>query len=150
MSQPGLRGSVGDRLAAAAAAALVGRAEERARLTGLLAPGGPVAVFVHGPGGIGKTTLVTGTLADLPLTCVSLDGRQMEPTVPGALEALGFVLGRPTLPSAAAVGEQVASVGVDVVVIDSFERLNLLDGRSEEHTSELQSLRHLVCRLLLE
>src|SRR5262245_63278228 len=26
----------------------------------------------------------------------------------------------------------------------------LADGRSEEHTSELQSLRHLVCRLLLE
>src|ERR1039458_10904371 len=26
----------------------------------------------------------------------------------------------------------------------------LLGGRSEEHTSELQSLRHLVCRLLLE
>src|SRR5438045_5138391 len=25
-----------------------------------------------------------------------------------------------------------------------------LDARSEEHTSELQSLRHLVCRLLLE
>src|SRR5438045_8603698 len=27
---------------------------------------------------------------------------------------------------------------------------NFLYGRSEEHTSELQSLRHLVCRLLLE
>src|SRR5262245_64571328 len=27
---------------------------------------------------------------------------------------------------------------------------SLNDGRSEEHTSELQSLRHLVCRLLLE
>src|SRR5262245_64753255 len=26
----------------------------------------------------------------------------------------------------------------------------LTNGRSEEHTSELQSLRHLVCRLLLE
>src|ERR1035441_11010868 len=26
----------------------------------------------------------------------------------------------------------------------------LIDKRSEEHTSELQSLRHLVCRLLLE
>src|SRR5262245_63816813 len=26
----------------------------------------------------------------------------------------------------------------------------LVHGRSEEHTSELQSLRHLVCRLLLE
>src|SRR5436853_5408904 len=30
--------------------------------------------------------------------------------------------------------------------IGAFE----LDRRSEEHTSELQSLRHLVCRLLLE
>src|SRR5437899_7528818 len=29
-------------------------------------------------------------------------------------------------------------------------RLSLLAHRSEEHTSELQSLRHLVCRLLLE
>src|SRR5262245_45207403 len=28
--------------------------------------------------------------------------------------------------------------------------LKALDSRSEEHTSELQSLRHLVCRLLLE
>src|SRR5258705_5681762 len=27
---------------------------------------------------------------------------------------------------------------------------NVLEVRSEEHTSELQSLRHLVCRLLLE
>src|SRR5258705_4637368 len=27
---------------------------------------------------------------------------------------------------------------------------NSITGRSEEHTSELQSLRHLVCRLLLE
>src|SRR5437899_7513701 len=28
--------------------------------------------------------------------------------------------------------------------------VDVLEGRSEEHTSELQSLRHLVCRLLLE
>jgi ABC-type cobalamin transport system ATPase subunit len=66
------------------AAALVGRAEESARLTPL-APQGPAAVFVHGPGGIGKTTLVTGTLAALAVNCVSLDGRYTEPTVPGAL-----------------------------------------------------------------
>src|ERR1035441_2007161 len=31
----------------------------------------------------------------------------------------------------------------------SFRRLSEPTGRSEEHTSELQSLRHLVCRLLL-
>src|ERR1039458_1728230 len=30
------------------------------------------------------------------------------------------------------------------------EELTDLEDRSEEHTSELQSLRHLVCRLLLE
>src|SRR5258705_9405197 len=34
------------------------------------------------------------------------------------------------------VGEELRTIG--------------LEGRSEEHTSELQSLRHLVCRLLLE
>src|ERR1039458_10420824 len=31
-----------------------------------------------------------------------------------------------------------------------FPRIRPAGGRSEEHTSELQSLRHLVCRLLLE
>src|SRR4051794_5330830 len=128
MSQPRPRGSVADRVAAAAAAVLVGRAEERARLTALLAPDGPAAVFVHGPGGIGKTTLVTGTLASLPLNFVSLDGRRMEPTVPGALAALGAAIGGPTPSSAAAAAEQIAAAGVDVLVIDSFERLNLLDG----------------------
>src|SRR6476469_8766342 len=92
MSQPRAWASVSDRLAAAAAATLVGRPEERARLTALLAPHGPAAVFVHGPGGIGKTTLVTGTLAALALNCVSLDGRHMESTVPWALAALGTAL----------------------------------------------------------
>src|SRR5258705_1455303 len=41
------------------------------------------------------------------------------------------------------------------MVDDQIDRHQRLDGlrvlaRSEEHTSELQSLRHLVCRLLLE
>src|ERR1039458_4537564 len=31
-----------------------------------------------------------------------------------------------------------------------FDRVLFCHSRSEEHTSELQSLRHLVCRLLLE
>src|ERR1035441_11029625 len=33
---------------------------------------------------------------------------------------------------------------------ESFENEEIAALRSEEHTSELQSLRHLVCRLLLE
>src|SRR5438045_8803344 len=56
-------------------------------------------------------------------------------------------------------------IGLDLVDIDRLERalerrprlaerlftaLELDYARSEEHTSELQSLRHLVCRLLLE
>src|ERR1035441_10870131 len=32
----------------------------------------------------------------------------------------------------------------------TFHVYNAQEARSEEHTSELQSLRHLVCRLLLE
>src|SRR5258705_11563182 len=43
--------------------------------------------------------------------------------------------------------------GAELVIHNAafdVEFLNLELGRSEEHTSELQSLRHLVCRLLLE
>src|SRR5947199_5644050 len=36
------------------------------------------------------------------------------------------------------------------VAVDTLTGLRSLRVRSEEHTSELQSLRHLVCRLLLE
>src|SRR4051794_29148098 len=124
----GPRGSGADRVAAAAAATLVGRVEERARLTALFAAGGPAVVFVHGPGGIGKTTLVTGTLEALPLHHLRLDGREMEPTVPGALAALGDAVGGPVAASAPAAAEQIAAAGVDVLVVDGFERLNLLDG----------------------
>src|SRR5438045_7519922 len=43
--------------------------------------------------------------------------------------------------------------GVDIYRLQKFQRSNqntCINQRSEEHTSELQSLRHLVCRLLLE
>src|SRR5262245_64226623 len=40
--------------------------------------------------------------------------------------------------------------GVYYVVGDAPGKFTLMFARSEEHTSELQSLRHLVCRLLLE
>src|SRR5436853_4446638 len=36
-----------------------------------------------------------------------------------------------------------------LLVLHELDRVEVA-GRSEEHTSELQSLRHLVCRLLLE
>src|SRR5262245_20469819 len=41
---------------------------------------------------------------------------------------------------------------LNVLAIDDVRRITKMEvsARSEEHTSELQSLRHLVCRLLLE
>src|SRR6201999_2017833 len=43
-----------------------------------------------------------------------------------------------------------SSISVQVLWSSSRESPTTFDFRSEEHTSELQSLRHLVCRLLLE
>src|SRR5262245_899245 len=41
-------------------------------------------------------------------------------------------------------------IGIQLPWTESREQIDRLVSRSEEHTSELQSLRHLVCRLLLE
>src|SRR5205823_13104968 len=51
--------------------------------------------------------------------------------------------------------DKVPEVGFPTLSVDNVERALLLEttfrlGRSEEHTSELQSLAYLVCRLLLE
>src|ERR1035438_10604169 len=46
--------------------------------------------------------------------------------------------------------EQRKPFAVLIFDLNGFKQVNDTYGRSEEHTSELQSLRHLVCRLLLE
>src|SRR3712207_6923949 len=45
---------------------------------------------------------------------------------------------------------EAAQEAARVVVLDQRRRLRVVDVRSEEHTSELQSRQYLVCRLLLE
>src|SRR5687767_15667215 len=45
---------------------------------------------------------------------------------------------------------QAPFFGEAVVVLLAVDERRLTDARSEEHTSELQSLAYLVCRLLLE
>src|SRR5205814_7662493 len=57
-----------------------------------------------------------------------------------ALAAMAVALARPAV---TVMGQGARKV---VVVMDTSASMK----RSEEHTSELQSLRHLVCRLLLE
>src|SRR5438045_5935850 len=61
------------------------------------------------------------------------------------LECTAYSDSRTDLPFIDAVGHPVA-VNPD----RELRRIARDRGRSEEHTSELQSLRHLVCRLLLE
>src|SRR5262245_62246796 len=64
---------------------------------------------------------------------------------------LGF--GNPDIPSPQVAVEKLAEAATRPVnhrYSASRGLPNLRQARSEEHTSELQSLRHLVCRLLLE
>src|SRR5262245_22130580 len=75
--------------------------------------------------------------AGLPLTSTTT----VSPATPASVVP-------PKLPSLAASTEAVAPL----VVLSKLTVLlaGTAPARSEEHTSELQSLRHLVCRLLLE
>src|SRR5689334_24653985 len=47
-------------------------------------------------------------------------------------------------------GVEAISLSLDGATPDRHDALRGIAGRSEEHTSELQSQFHLVCRLLLE
>lgn len=116
------------RLQQAAASQFVGRDRECARLAGLLARGSdPAVAFVSGPGGIGKSALVRATVAGLDLRAVMLDGRMVEPTPAGFLAALADNVGSAPIASAAQAGAELEARGVAVLVVDSHERLNLLD-----------------------
>src|ERR1700712_740999 len=89
---------VADRLAVAAAAALVGRERERDKLRAWVTdPDGPSGVFVHGPPGIGKKALGTGALVG-PTTVV-VDGREVEPTPATVLAHIGSILGLGNVPT---------------------------------------------------
>src|SRR3989442_8873009 len=56
----------------------------------------------------------------------------------------------PALPGEETVGGNPMPPGVDPTTDPEITQDALRVGRSEEHTSELQSRPHLVCRLLLE
>lgn len=119
---------VADRLAVAAAAALVGRERERDQLRAwVMDPHGPSAIFVHGPAGIGKTALVTGTFVG-PTTVV-VDGREVEPTPATVLAHIGSVLGVGTVaPTLEQVADGIAAASVVTLVVDSYERFGVVDG----------------------
>src|SRR5256884_2388805 len=70
------------------------------------------------------------------------------------------LMGAPDHPASVPQSEGIPAAIVELTTVVPFNDLDALetafvqhageDGRSEEHTSELQSRLHLVCRLLLE
>lgn len=84
-------------------------------------------LFVHGPGGVGKSTLLDECAAvahDAGAVVVRVDGRDVVATPEGVLDAVAGVLrvpvdGGPILPP---FGERV------VLLVDGYERLGPLDG----------------------
>ena len=118
-----------DRLADAEATALVGRTVERELLVGLLtAEPGPAIVFLHGPGGIGKTILLHGVLDRLGAASVRIDGRHVEPTPTGLLDAIAAVLGVAELRSVQDAAARLEAAGTRLLAIDSYEHLGIIDG----------------------
>src|SRR4051794_4161308 len=118
----------------------IGRAQVRGKLQKLL--GTPLPAFERsleigaGTGYFTLNMLQDGVVREATATDIS----------PGMLDALQA--------NATRVGITVQTVACDAEELpfddESFDVEGQLLGRSEEHTSELQSPVHLVCRLLLE
>src|SRR5205814_5147613 len=112
---------------------------------------------------------VPAKLREIPVPAVQrillsvVEGHRRVEAVPGQVAPAEQGIGAPTA-AAGVLGEVGVSGGLSPLVVlaqdevdDAADRIAAVDGgravlqhRSEEHTSELQSLRHLVCRLLLE
>src|SRR5205814_3219985 len=73
--------------------------------------------------------------------------RERQPNDPDVISAIGYIRRRQGR-WAEAVSNLIRAAELDPRSHSLF--FDLGQTRSEEHTSELQSLRHLVCRLLLE
>src|SRR5690625_6144195 len=109
-------------------------------------PGGGIFVSVRGSTSINAGNnplyIVDGVpISSTPTSSLSLGGQTLNPLAdlnPGDIETIDILKDA----NATAI---YGARGANGVVVITTKR-----GRSEEHTSELQSRGHLVCRLLLE
>ncbi len=105
------------------AATFVGRDAERAFLLRLVADDGPVVAFVHGPAGIGKSSLLAVFAAEADARVITVHGEAFEPTEAGFLRALDA-----DAHSLADALDRLCEHEERVVIaIDGYERLLLLD-----------------------
>jgi hypothetical protein len=127
-SAPSRHARLADRLAVAPS--FVGRAAELELLRAALAAQPPPFAVLHlyGPGGVGKSSLLRqyrGLARQAGRLVVWLDGRDLEASPPGFLQALNQELG---LSEAASAPEALAQHADPVLLLDTYERLAPLDG----------------------
>jgi hypothetical protein len=114
----------------ARAAELPGRDRERAALAALADDEWPLVAIVHGIAGVGKSALLRAVAHDVRergATAIALDGRAFEPTEHGFLGALGSALGEDLHSAGEAAAALAAVSGRVVLLLDAYERLQLLD-----------------------
>jgi DNA-binding CsgD family transcriptional regulator len=115
-----------DRMAVATRSSFVGREAELAELRVALAEGGPAAVVIHGPGGVGKSRLLD-VLCDEQAgerRIVRVSCAEVEPTAEGFLRVLA---GRLQVdPTVSAIAEACAGAPRTLLVLDETERLRVL------------------------
>jgi len=121
---------LGDILSERALAAFAGRAREVEALLQLFEQGGPLALYVHGVAGIGKSSLLEVFAARVRATggrVVRIDCRTVEPTVQGFLSELSDALGEPLL-TVEEVAERLACFDEKIVIaLDTYEAFRLMD-----------------------
>ena len=109
---------------------LVGRDQERSILHHVLDEDGPMVVFVHGIGGVGKSTLVeafAGEARARGAIVLLFDGGAIEPTSRGFIEAISTAIGG-DLTTVEEVASRLTNLGERVVlVLDRYEVLRPLD-----------------------
>ncbi|MGH9174624.1 MAG: ATP-binding protein, partial [Vicinamibacterales bacterium] len=121
---------IADRLALARRGRFVGRTAELELFRSALIASEPSfsVLFLHGPGGVGKTTLLRAFASialDLGRTVVQIDGRNVDPSPAGFQVALCESL-RLEDESASAIVARWPPAGV--FLIDTYESLTPLDG----------------------
>src|SRR5205814_2592077 len=81
-----------------------------------------------------------------------IDSAEVEDVIMGCANPEGATGGNIARQIALRAGLSVTTAGITVnrFCSSGLQSIAMASQRSEEHTSELQSLRHLVCRLLLE
>lgn len=114
--------TLGDRLAAARRARFVGREAERERFARMLAGQGEPVWFLHGPGGIGKSTLLRELAREADARqriVIEIDARHVGATPAGWRKALGAALqddGAAPLPPPGSV-----------LLVDTFEAIAAIE-----------------------